>query len=58
MNCACHYFSVKIILIDEKSLKPHKALLFGLEPHDVLPLGIFTLSKYIGAFDGRGMVGG
>ena len=51
MNASCRYFSCKVIFEDEDALKKMGPAVYALEPHDILPLGIFTLSENIEGID-------
>ena len=54
---ATKYFQLRVVIMDEEKLNRAKLCFFGLEPHDILPIGIFSLSKYIGAFGNRSIIG-
>lgn len=54
---ATKYFQLRVVIMDEEKLNKAKLCFFGLEPHDILPIGIFSLSKYIGAFGNRSIIG-
>lgn len=45
---ASEYFGLKLIIEDKDELAKQHPAIFVLEPHDVLPIGIFAFSDHIG----------
>ena len=58
MHKAQEYFAVRLYFEDKHSVEnPNTPALFFLEPHDVLPVGIFVFQDFLGYFKGHAMLG-
>jgi hypothetical protein len=57
LNKAADYFQLKVILEDSEAISKAGPSIFVLEPHGVLPLGIFALSDVVGALRGHRGIG-
>ena len=47
MRSAVSYFSARVVYEDAAALSAHDNVIYALEPHDILPIGIFTLSSAV-----------
>lgn len=50
------YF-IYIFYIDWKAVNESGPAIWTIEPHDILPLGLFAMSDYLGYFPGHKMMG-
>jgi 2-acylglycerol O-acyltransferase 2 len=57
MRGAARYFSTKVIIEDPVSLEKESPVIFSLEPHDVMPVSIYSLSKFNGTVPTHDTVG-
>lgn len=57
MNKAADYFSLRVYLEDPEAVESAGPAIFVLEPHGVLPVGIFALSDVLGALRGHRGIG-
>jgi hypothetical protein len=44
------YFSLRIFCEDKEAVLAHSPALFAMEPHDILPVSIFSFSGILGYF--------
>lgn len=58
MEAATRYFSLRIYCEDYGGVLGAKPALFGLEPHDILPVGIFAFSDHLHTLPGHVVRGG
>ncbi len=57
MDGAGDYFKTQMIVEDEEALAAHSPVIFGLEPHDVLPLSIFSFNNCMKGLKGQNTLG-
>ena len=52
-HIAADYFHLEILCEDFKAVNESGPAIWSIEPHDVLPCGIFAMSDYLGYFPGH-----
>ncbi len=52
-HCAADYFHLQIFCEDYKAVNESGPAIWSIEPHDVLPCGIFAMSDFLGYFPGH-----
>jgi 2-acylglycerol O-acyltransferase 2 len=57
MKTAQRYFGLRLYFEDKKSIESCGPSIFAMEPHDVLPIGLFSFSDYLGYFKGHKNIG-
>lgn len=55
-ECAADYFHLEIWCEDYKAVNESGPAIWSIEPHDVLPCGIFAMSDYLGYFPGHSTI--
>mmetsp|Transcript_21984 Transcript_21984/g.33563 ORF Transcript_21984/g.33563 Transcript_21984/m.33563 type:complete len:364 (+) Transcript_21984:132-1223(+) len=54
MSCAEEYFGLQTVFEDEDAIRDSdKAIIFALEPHDMLPFSVFAFSPYLKRVPGK-----
>jgi 2-acylglycerol O-acyltransferase 2 len=57
MHQAAEYFQMRLHCENFEKVNSCGPALFAIEPHDVMPFGLFALSDFLGYFPGHKMVG-
>lgn len=54
MSCAEEYFGLQTVFEDEDAIRnSEKAIIFAMEPHDMLPFSVFAFSPYLKRVPGK-----